>query len=703
MLAAAGVLLAGVVGGGLLAGGQVNRQAAPDPTPSAVAGEPAGSPALSDPGNAAPQALAPTVRPAEGPRSSPAPPAQAVTPAAWGLPAGWQYSLVCDEESGDASPCALHLIDDTGREQEGWPVTIRGDCVDGVAVGPQHAAFVACTRNRSAVVTGLDETGKPLPGWPVTVPGGVASSSWNDFAWGGVDSAAVGPDGTVYLAVSPNDDSGGYAIHAFSPDGSPRNGWPRKLPGGAQGFMLASDGTIVAWWYEGVQESIDLQARRTVFAVIGPDGRNLPGWPKGSTGAASGPVVWRDGSIYYTSATGKVYGHDRTGAIIDGWPYRLPFPVAPELRSDGALVFVGESDVVVLDRRGRMVPGWPYETRATLLAPGCDTPGFPEPMSLLAPDGTLHLAPWDGARSSVVALDPSGRTVAGWPYGVPDGWRVTGLDLGSRGTLTAALSGDNSCGGGLDATSIELTAAGSLVGDPPATPLSRVYEALRLEKLRTGTGATTFPQGSRIDLEFDLVNQSSSTVILPRIDDDGDRYYAAGTLQTWIERLGPEPDMGCLPTAGRKGTWYATGGWINVSEMPVAIPPGGSMPPLFAASLSPDLTSCLPPGAYRYHVEYKPLEGGEDDVVDHRAIAVTITAGPGNPPPTPRATPTMTPPPTPRTTRTPAAPPTSTVAPTSTAAPASTVAPTSTPAPASTVAPRPTGSPPAPASTPAAS
>ena len=148
-----------------------------------------------------------------------------------------------------------------------------------------------------------------------------------------------------------------------------------------------------------------------------------------------------DGSIYYTSATGKVYGHDRTGAIIDGWPYRLPYPVAPELRSDGALVFVGESDVVVLDRSGRMVKGWPYETRATFLAPGCDTPGFPEMISLLATDGTLYLAQWDGARSSVVALDKSGRKVDGWPYRVPAGWRVTWLQSDSEGTRDRGADG----------------------------------------------------------------------------------------------------------------------------------------------------------------------------------------------------------------------------------------------------------------------
>ncbi len=650
LLVAATLLLAGLIAGGVLAERMVNREPMPDPTLPAIL-MPSASPSPSDGAESSPPPLAPTMRPAASPRASSAPAVQPVPPA-WALPAGWRYDLACDWESMDApSGCMLHLYDDTGRERDGWPVSIQGECNDDVVVGPQHSAFVACTRDGHAVVTGLDETGKALAGWPVSLPGSVASSTWNDFAYGGGISAAVGPDGTVYVAVTPNDDTGRYRIHALAPDGSARPGWPLELAGELQGFTLAPDGTVVAWWYEGVVEQeipVGLDARRTVFTMIGRDGHTLPGWPKGSTGAASGPVVGRDGSIYYTSATGKAWGHDRTGAIIDGWPYQLPWKVAPALRSDGALLFVGESQVVVLDGSGQVAPGWPYQTHSTLLAPVCETPG-PEsnpPLYQLAPDGTLYLAPWDGNRSTVVALDASGRTVGGWPYRVPDGWRVPWLDLDSGGTVTVQLSSDM-CGGGLDATSIRLTAAGELVGDPPPTPLSLVYEALRVEGLRTSSGATAFPQGARIDLEFDLVNRSSSPVSLPLVD-DGDRYYAAGTMQTWIERLGPGPEIYCLPTADRKDDWYATGGWIEKSDVPVTIPPGGDMGTTHQESLSPDLTGCLPPGAYRYHVEYKPLYGVEDEVNSQQTIDFRITGtAPSLPATTPSPTPAMTPRPTP--------------------------------------------------------
>jgi hypothetical protein len=224
-------------------------------------------------------------------------------------------------------------------------------------------------------------------------------------------------------------DSQNYSIHAFNRDGSERDGWPRQLAGGAQGFTLAPDGTVVAWWYEGVAEGEGLDARRTVFTMIAPDGGTLAGWPVGSTGAASGPVVWNDDSLYYTSATGKVWANDRNGARIAGWPYQLGDLVAPKLRSDGMLVFVGESSVAVLDRAGHVLPGWPYRTRSSLSWNNtCDTPSYSSSASALEGDGILYLAPWDGTRSSIVALDPGGQVVQGWPYVPPSSSRRTKCD-----------------------------------------------------------------------------------------------------------------------------------------------------------------------------------------------------------------------------------------------------------------------------------
>jgi len=199
---------------------------------------------------------------------------------------------------------------------------------------------------------------------------------------------------------------------------------------------------------------------------------------------------------------------------------------------------------------------------------------------------------------------------------------------------------------------IRLSAGGALIGDVPPAPLKVVYDALRLQDLRTTTGSSTYPQGTPVGVEVDLVNRSSGPVTLPYAAYGDESSYAAGILQMWIERLGPDPDMDCLPDAGRKGGWYADGGSIITAGMPVTIPPGGMMPMLAVGGPSADLTGCLPPGAYRYHVEYLPFNGGEDDVIDDASIDFMITPGQGSTPaltpsPSPRPVPSPGPSPTP--------------------------------------------------------
>jgi len=593
--------------------------------------------------------------PAATPSSSP----HTADPVAWALPAGWRHDLVCDDENAH---CSLHLYDGSGREQDGWPVAIPGRCDgDVVAVGPRNSVFVACTDAGRAIVSGLNQAGAALAGWPVRLRGAVALSDWNDFQFNpGSPSVRVSSDGTVYVSVTTSQ-GGGYAIQALAPDGSSRSGWPVVLAGGAQGFDVALDGTVVAWWYEHATMEIVLDASRTVFTMLDAKGRTLPGWPRGSAGAASGPVVWRDGSIYYVSAGGKVWGHDRTGEIIHGWPYALPMPIAPSLRDDGLLIFLADSGVFVLDRQGRDAPGWPYRTGGTLMAPGCDTPGWPHPMSAVGSHGVMYLAVWDGtSAANILALDPQGRSVDGWPYHVPVGWRVEGLDRAADGSLTAALTSEQ-CGGGTDATSIRLAPTGQLIGDLPGTPLPMIYSYLRLDGPRSRGGETTYTQGAQIDFEFGLVNGSSDAVMLPRVDYHDDTFYAAGVYQTWLERLGPTADIACLPRAGRLNIWYPTGGWLAMSAEPVTLPPRGEMPS--SGSLASDLTACLPPGDYRYHVQWKRLD--DDDVeslwetgFDFRIVSSSTQSpdadsSPGiTPPPTPIPRPLPTPLPTPQATGT---------------------------------------------------
>lgn len=565
--------------------------------------------------------------------------------AAWTLPAGWTYEMDCED-----GPCRLHRTGPDGSEAAGWPVRLGGSCSYDVAVGPDERVFVACDRARDAEVSGLDKAGAVLPGWPVWISGQVAWSTWHDFAWGGGSSLAVSPDRTVYVAVT----NPRYAIHGLTQAGEPRPGWPRELQGGGQGFVTASDGAVVAWWFEGLVEEIGLAARRTLFTVLDADGDTLPGWPIGSKGAASGPVATEDGRLFYTSATGKVYGHDRSGYVIGGWPYQLDGPVAPQLRSDGTLLFIGLGQIVVLDTRGRLVPGWPYRAKGSLDGPGCDTPSFGYSVVARGPEDSLYLAERGDAVTRIVRLDRDGAVADGWPFRLPPGWVVSWLVPEASGEVTVRMA-PGWCSE--EGPWLRLSGDGQEVSGQLPTPLEVVYEALRLTTIETEAGRTSYQAAEGIVFRLGLVNESRDPVILmPSVDDDGggagDGPYAAGSIVAWIERLGPDPSLAmCMPDAEHLGTWYRVAGWDMRSQEPVRLDPGESMWTPLRASLPSSSTWCLPPGAYRFHAQYLRLDSFVDEesgqvegVIDHRALDLTITPTRPTPLPTMPPGPSMTPP-----------------------------------------------------------
>ncbi len=362
-----------------------------------------------------------------------------------GLPEGFRHELACD---GNSTGCQLHLYDEAGREQPGWPVDLVGGCwPENQAVGADGVAYVACRIDEEQVLFNAVAVGGTIvPGWPIRAAGYPLRTE-------------VGRDGTAYFGTVNEAGNGVLSIHAFGPDGHPRVGWPTVLPRTAD-FALAPGGTVVGWWYEDVREgTLDLQAARTRYTMLGPNGQPLPGrWPITAIGTATAPSITKDGSVFYVTRlgdqpTGEVWGHDRRGNILDGWPYRLsPWypPVPPELRPDGRLQFIlGEyvlgdgtkpdSQVIVLTTTGKVASGWPYRTTASLEGVQCCTDCYSYFPHALSADGTLYLAPWTENGAQVVALDGHGRVVTGWPYGLPAGSRVVELDMGSAGRLVVSL------------------------------------------------------------------------------------------------------------------------------------------------------------------------------------------------------------------------------------------------------------------------
>jgi hypothetical protein len=201
-----------------------------------------------------------------------------------------------------------------------------------------------------------------------------------------------------------------------------------------------SGGAILAWGYEGVEQSIELQADRTVFTVFEPDGRVRSGWPRGSVGAASQPVTDHDGSIAYVSARGKVWWHGPDGAVLAGWPYQLPTPAMLWMAPGSQLLIPFDDRVISLDRTGDMTDGWPVrlDRRPETHCLFGDTPCGGSIDPVIDEAGTIYLSL--GARTaehevdlmsdapgSIIAIAADGTVVDGWPVTLPE--RTHALDL----------------------------------------------------------------------------------------------------------------------------------------------------------------------------------------------------------------------------------------------------------------------------------
>ncbi len=437
------------------------------------------SPGAPTPGSSAPPA---SPIPSDGPQSSPS-----GDPA----PTAVGHSVECNEEE---TRCEVLQTDAAGQEAAGWPVTVDGPCRE-LRTGSDGVAYVGCSPAAGATIHVLDLGGRPVDGWPVYVPGAISSVAWSDFSIGcGVGRSAIelGSDGSVYVAIS----TGSAAqMHVFDPDGRARNGWPQTIPGdaagqdgwggdGCRGFALLDDDGVVAWGYEGIEPAIELEARRTEFTTWSADGQVRPGWPRGSAGPASGPLLDSDGGITYVSASGKVWSHDDAGEIRPGWPYVLDHPAPPFLARDGRVAIVQEVEqavdrLVILNRDGRPTSGGYMELPADIET-RCimgDTPCAGIVFPVFADDGTMyvplafstteHTIPdTTNMGGAIVALDVDGNVVAGWPVDLAPRIHIRDLSVDVEDRLVArgfVCAVDECFGEGLVETTLVFAPDGTLL------------------------------------------------------------------------------------------------------------------------------------------------------------------------------------------------------------------------------------------------
>jgi hypothetical protein len=233
---------------------------------------------------------------------------------------------------------------------------------------------------------------------------------------------------------------------------------------------VASDNGVVAWGYHDVDQEIELAARRTEFVSWSAEGTVRPGWPRGSTGAASGPVLDDDGGITYVSASGRVWSHDEAGEIRPGWPYQLDRPAPPHGMPDGRIAIVVPADqakdrLLLLRTDGTLLTGAPIQLPADIET-RClfgDTPCAGVTSPAFANDGTLYLSlAWSTTEhvipettnmgGALVAYDPDGATVDGWPIDLEARTHVldVSVDLEDRLVAHGFVCAPDYCGG--DAT-----------------------------------------------------------------------------------------------------------------------------------------------------------------------------------------------------------------------------------------------------------
>ncbi|MDO8485345.1 MAG: hypothetical protein Q7S35_10450 [Candidatus Limnocylindrales bacterium] len=362
------------------------------------------------------------------------------------LAVGPDGSVYLGECGGPEVGCVLHRLDATGRELPGWPFELPRDfaCPAGYLCGstdfgPNGTTYFFDWREVGGLqVIAIDASGQVMSGWPV-VPD--APRMW----W---SNPHVGSDGTLFILGVPDGSDGLGSLAALAPDGRPRSGWPVSVPSESD-YLLGPQGTVVVWSWIDRDGELCSSPRRTVFTVLGHDGRALPGWPRGSTGYASSPVVDADGTVYYVSALGNVYAHDRAGEVKAGWPVAVPGasvwcgPTYPYLAPDGT-IYVLSGEVAGLSPDGHPRQGWPYRPAGDLKLPcsppAGDTDGFPSPHApAFGPDGTIYLvvchADPSGSWLEVVALDDQGQVKSGWPYRPP-------IDLTPFGVGPLTLSPD---------------------------------------------------------------------------------------------------------------------------------------------------------------------------------------------------------------------------------------------------------------------
>jgi hypothetical protein len=289
----------------------------------------------------------------------------------------------------------LASLDATGQVRAGWPILLAGSSDCRIHADPVDGSVRAACNAGDANVRSFafDAAGRPLAGWPVDLAGGPLRS-WMGDPTRLVDSALY----VVFMSLPPRRAS--PTLVRVSRDGSVRTGVSVRDPDlHAYDAAIGPDGTAYVVAFD----------EHTTISALTVDGLR-PGYPISVDGWASVPSFGPGGRFHVT---------------VDAY-------------SEGAFVRDSSSQVIAFTRDGRIASGWPVQIPIDTTTGWPEGAGPPRP-PVSAPNGSVYIAagppPGAGGAGGAIAyaFDPSGESLAGWPYESEHG-----LVAGVHGSCTCA-------------------------------------------------------------------------------------------------------------------------------------------------------------------------------------------------------------------------------------------------------------------------
>jgi hypothetical protein len=372
-------------------------------------------------------------------------------------PDGGLYVLVNETRTLQSDPpnaAVLALLDSVGRPRVGWPIQIAGwscgadpfgDITGQPLVAADGSVRLVCDSDPVGNLAGnrlafaFTPEGTVMPGWPVDPESG---DSWEQTATVVGDTLYV-PGRQITGDPGTEGSSVAFWVNEIGADPSGREGTHLSTPKGVSpDVVLAPDGSlrVLAWadltWIMGVDVSGPIRGWPLTFDLsvsqpaFGPEGRMY--LAQVQAGRTRTTVVARDGEVLPIGSdpVDVEQTEQWQGAGPDGGA------APPIVSADGTTFLIEDARsrlmVVALDPAGKVMAGWPYQAAVHLEWQGsCGLPttgcGIMRTAPVVGPGNVLHLllaANGSTKGGSILAIGPDGAVRPGWPVVLPDAGSV---------------------------------------------------------------------------------------------------------------------------------------------------------------------------------------------------------------------------------------------------------------------------------------